>query len=229
MQFSDEIPYSTEVLIEDFKEAKTNAGEAIARIQATIFVMRETQKAIILGRWCSHQKTGLYRPARPGTLPQKPKCFWNSPSKSATTGATMKKRCNALGISFYPKHPASSGIFPCCHTYPEKLDFLAVGVYWHHRGGVQACGENSPEIFFPESAAQRQTATFMVARHDYQRFAVGSSKFKRCPHRFIKVLHFSPQPVSVVGMAGPVDLASFHHQEKAFFGSVFVNNCTPIG
>jgi GTP-binding protein Era len=50
MQFSDEIPYSTEVMVEDFKEAKTNAGEDIARIQATIFVMRETQKAIILGK-----------------------------------------------------------------------------------------------------------------------------------------------------------------------------------
>lgn len=48
--FSEEIPYSTEVIVEDFKEAKTNAGEAIARIQASIFVMRETQKAIILGK-----------------------------------------------------------------------------------------------------------------------------------------------------------------------------------
>ena len=48
--FSEEIPYSTEVVVEDFKEAKTNAGEDIARIQASIFVMRETQKAIILGK-----------------------------------------------------------------------------------------------------------------------------------------------------------------------------------
>ncbi len=57
MQFSDEIPYSTEVAVEGFVEAKTNAGLDIARIQATIFVMRETQKAIILGkrRRC-HQK-----------------------------------------------------------------------------------------------------------------------------------------------------------------------------
>lgn len=50
MLYSDEIPYSTEVMIEDFKESKTNAGEDIARIQATIFVMRETQKAIVLGK-----------------------------------------------------------------------------------------------------------------------------------------------------------------------------------
>jgi GTP-binding protein Era len=48
--FSDEIPYSTEVVVEDFKEGKTTAGEDIARIQATIFVMRETQKAIVLGK-----------------------------------------------------------------------------------------------------------------------------------------------------------------------------------
>ncbi|MEY3195496.1 MAG: hypothetical protein RIQ78_1593, partial [Bacteroidota bacterium] len=48
--FSDEIPYSTEVVVEDFKEGKTTAGADIARIQATIFVMRETQKAIVLGK-----------------------------------------------------------------------------------------------------------------------------------------------------------------------------------
>ncbi len=50
MLFSDEIPYSTEVAVEGFVETKTNAGLDIARIQATIFVMRETQKAIILGK-----------------------------------------------------------------------------------------------------------------------------------------------------------------------------------
>ena len=50
MLFDYEIPYSTEVLIENYKESKTNAGEEIARIQATIFVMRETQKAIVLGK-----------------------------------------------------------------------------------------------------------------------------------------------------------------------------------
>jgi GTP-binding protein Era len=48
--YTDEIPYSTEVVIEDFKDATTKTGESIARINATIFVMRETQKAIILGK-----------------------------------------------------------------------------------------------------------------------------------------------------------------------------------
>lgn len=48
--YSDEIPYSSEVVVSDFKETKTNAGEPISRISATIFVMRETQKAIILGK-----------------------------------------------------------------------------------------------------------------------------------------------------------------------------------
>lgn len=48
--YDDEIPYACEVSIEDFKETKTNAGEDIAHIRATIFVMRETQKAIILGK-----------------------------------------------------------------------------------------------------------------------------------------------------------------------------------
>ncbi|MBL7825372.1 MAG: GTPase Era [Saprospiraceae bacterium] len=50
VQFGDEIPYSTEVGIESFQETKTNAGEPLARIQAVIYVMRESQKAIILGK-----------------------------------------------------------------------------------------------------------------------------------------------------------------------------------
>jgi GTP-binding protein Era len=50
MLYDDEIPYSTEVMIDDYKDSKTNAGEDIARIKATIFVLRETQKAILLGK-----------------------------------------------------------------------------------------------------------------------------------------------------------------------------------
>ncbi|MEZ4891720.1 MAG: GTPase Era, partial [Saprospiraceae bacterium] len=48
--YSEEIPYSTEVMVEEFKESKTKTGEDIIRIRASIFVMRETQKAIILGK-----------------------------------------------------------------------------------------------------------------------------------------------------------------------------------
>lgn len=59
--YEDEIPYACEVVIEDFKESKTNAGEAIARIRANIFVMRETQKAIILGKGgAAIKKLGTY-------------------------------------------------------------------------------------------------------------------------------------------------------------------------
>lgn len=59
--YDDEIPYACEVGIEDFKETKTNSGEAIAHIRATIFVMRETQKAIILGKGGSAiKKMGTY-------------------------------------------------------------------------------------------------------------------------------------------------------------------------
>lgn len=50
MLYADEIPYSCEVSIESFQETKTNAGEALARIHANIYVLRETQKAILLGR-----------------------------------------------------------------------------------------------------------------------------------------------------------------------------------
>ncbi|MCW5921279.1 MAG: GTPase Era [Saprospiraceae bacterium] len=50
LNYADEIPYSCEVSVDAFKDAETKAGEPIARIAATIYVMRETQKAIILGK-----------------------------------------------------------------------------------------------------------------------------------------------------------------------------------
>ena len=50
LNYDDEIPYSCEVSIESFKESETKTGEPLARISANIFVMRETQKAIILGK-----------------------------------------------------------------------------------------------------------------------------------------------------------------------------------
>lgn len=50
LNYADEIPYSCEVNVEAFKETETKTGEPLARIAATIYVMRETQKAIILGK-----------------------------------------------------------------------------------------------------------------------------------------------------------------------------------
>lgn len=44
-QFREEIPYSSEVIVTDFKEA-----EDIIRIYSSIFVERESQKAILLGK-----------------------------------------------------------------------------------------------------------------------------------------------------------------------------------
>ncbi len=59
--YDDEIPYACEVSIEDFKETKTNAGADIANIRATIYVMREMQKAIILGKGgAAIKKLGTY-------------------------------------------------------------------------------------------------------------------------------------------------------------------------
>lgn len=48
--YDDEIPYSCEVGIESFKETQTNAGVPLARIQAVIYVMRESQKPILIGK-----------------------------------------------------------------------------------------------------------------------------------------------------------------------------------
>ncbi len=50
MNYSQEIPYSVEIGIESYQETKTNDGTPIARITALIFVERETQKMIILGK-----------------------------------------------------------------------------------------------------------------------------------------------------------------------------------
>lgn len=48
--YDDEIPYSCEVGIESFKETQTKAGEPLARILAVIYVMRESQKPILIGK-----------------------------------------------------------------------------------------------------------------------------------------------------------------------------------
>jgi GTP-binding protein Era len=48
--YHQEIPYATQVIVEDFKEDKTVGGKPIARISATIFVERDTQKSILIGK-----------------------------------------------------------------------------------------------------------------------------------------------------------------------------------
>jgi GTP-binding protein Era len=59
--YDDEVPYSCEVAIADFKEGKTKDGADIARIQVVIYVMRETQKAIVLGKGgAAIKKLGTY-------------------------------------------------------------------------------------------------------------------------------------------------------------------------
>ncbi len=47
--FHQEIPYSCEVIIEDFKEGEDRKGE-ITRIRAVIFVNRKSQKSILIGK-----------------------------------------------------------------------------------------------------------------------------------------------------------------------------------
>jgi GTP-binding protein Era len=50
LNYREEIPYASEVNVDGFKETKTNAGESIAKISATIYIARETQKMILLGK-----------------------------------------------------------------------------------------------------------------------------------------------------------------------------------
>ena len=48
--YRQEIPYSCEVIVDEFKKTKTNKGEKLVRIHATIFVARKTQKPILIGK-----------------------------------------------------------------------------------------------------------------------------------------------------------------------------------
>ena len=50
LNYQQEIPYSCEVIVNSFKEGKTNAGDNLVKIQAEIFVARKTQKSIIIGK-----------------------------------------------------------------------------------------------------------------------------------------------------------------------------------
>lgn len=47
--YHQEVPYSCEVIVEDFKEGTDRKGE-ITRIRCVIFVNRKTQKAILIGK-----------------------------------------------------------------------------------------------------------------------------------------------------------------------------------
>jgi GTP-binding protein Era len=49
-QYKKEVPYSCEVVVDSFKEDKTNNGVDIIRIEAHIYVNRKTQKPIIIGK-----------------------------------------------------------------------------------------------------------------------------------------------------------------------------------
>ena len=48
--YHQEIPYSTEVLVNAFKETQTREGKDLIRIDATIFVARKSQKPILIGK-----------------------------------------------------------------------------------------------------------------------------------------------------------------------------------
>ncbi len=50
LQYEQEIPYSCEVVVTDFKDTETKEGLPLARINTVIFVARESQKPILLGR-----------------------------------------------------------------------------------------------------------------------------------------------------------------------------------
>ena len=61
LNYREEIPYSTEVIVESFKEGKTKSGEGITRIAAMIYVVRKSQKVILLGKDGKAMKKNGYR------------------------------------------------------------------------------------------------------------------------------------------------------------------------
>jgi len=48
--YDQEIPYSAEVLVTSFKEGRNKQGEAMVNIGAEIFVVRKSQKGILIGK-----------------------------------------------------------------------------------------------------------------------------------------------------------------------------------
>jgi GTPase len=50
LNYRDEIPYSCEVSVDSFKETQTKDGTSLSRIFATIYVARENQKVILIGK-----------------------------------------------------------------------------------------------------------------------------------------------------------------------------------
>ncbi|NNM95596.1 MAG: GTPase Era [Bacteroidia bacterium] len=50
LHYQQEIPYSAEVVVEQFKEETTTSDKDLIRIRATIYVNRQSQKAIIIGK-----------------------------------------------------------------------------------------------------------------------------------------------------------------------------------
>ncbi|MDX1667119.1 MAG: GTPase Era [Saprospiraceae bacterium] len=48
--YHQEIPYSCEVIVVEFKETETGRGEPLVRIRANIYVARKSQKAILIGK-----------------------------------------------------------------------------------------------------------------------------------------------------------------------------------
>ena len=50
LNYSEEIPYSCQVEIESFHEGEEREGEERYEISAVIYVMRESQKGIIIGK-----------------------------------------------------------------------------------------------------------------------------------------------------------------------------------
>ncbi len=49
LQYKQEVPYSCEVIIDEYKESEKN-GKLFAHIYGTIFVSRKTQKSILIGK-----------------------------------------------------------------------------------------------------------------------------------------------------------------------------------
>ncbi len=48
--YHQEVPYSVEVVVDQFKEGATKKGEPLVRILANIFVARQSQKSILIGK-----------------------------------------------------------------------------------------------------------------------------------------------------------------------------------
>ena len=116
--YDKEIPYSVEVAVERFKE-----DERLIRINAVIYVERDSQKGIIIG----HQGQALKKvSAEARSSSSARRSSWRPTSRSIRTGEAPSASCafsattHNKGARAREAHPPGEAASPNAHPYPAR-------------------------------------------------------------------------------------------------------------